>query len=135
MLARLMKPLLTALILVFGFSLIPPSSGQEYLPAVDLLYPQFAHPQRDVAAAIKHRDFRFLTMDRVGQLVPGVEGYAHLKAFYGLKLLKAHLHLFASASEHFSFDLRARAYAQEYNRALLDYLLAHQRRGKARPSD
>ena len=127
MLADAMERLLpTLLILVFGFSSVLPASGQESLPGIDLLYPEFAHPQRDAADAIKHRNFRFITMDRIGQVVPGVEQYPRLKAIYGMKLLKAHLHLFASASEHFSFDLRARAYAEQYNKTLVDYLLAHQ---------
>ena len=113
-------------VLVFLSAL--PAAGQESFPGIDLLYPQFAHPQRDAAVAIRHRDFRFVTMDRIGEVVPGVEWYPHLKAIYGLKLLKAHLHLFASASEKFSFDLRARAYALQYNQAMIDYLLAHQRK-------
>lgn len=124
----------TLLILVFGFASILPASGQqavqpsgqESLPGIDLLYPEFAHPQRDAASAIRHHNFRFITMDRVGQVVPGVEQYPNLKSLYGLRLLRQHLHLFASASEKFSFDLRARAYAKEYNQTLVDYLLAHQ---------
>jgi hypothetical protein len=118
----------TLLIFAFGFSSVLPASGQEALTGIDLLYPEFAHPQRDAAAAIKHRDFRFITMDRMGDVVPGVERYPHLKAIYGMRLLQQRLHLFASASEKFSFDLRARAYAEQYNRTLVDYLLAHQRK-------
>jgi hypothetical protein len=129
MLADAMERLLpTLLTFVFGFSLLLPASGQEALPEIDLLYPDFAHPQRDADGAIKHRDFRFITMDRIGEVVPGVERYPRLKGLYGMKLLKQHLHLFASASEKFSFDLRARAYAEQYNRTRVGYLLAHQRK-------
>ena len=110
------------MLLCIGWMLILPSNGQDSFAGIDLLYPEFAHPQRDALAAIKRRDFRFITTDR-HESVPGVERYPRLKAIQGTKFIKQRFRLFATRSQNFSFNLRARAYAYDYNRTLLRYLL------------
>ena len=120
---------LLSVILIFGagFALIPLATGQDSLAGVDLLYPEFAHPQEDALAAIQRRDFRFIMIDHRGT-VPGVEHHPQLKATYGTKFIKQPFRIFATRSQNFSFNLRARAYADDYNEALVRYL--QQRRPK-----
>jgi hypothetical protein len=123
MLRAAMNRLLPAWTLLFiGWTLVSPANGQDAFPGVDLLYPEFAHPQEDARAAIKRGDFRFITTDR-RNTVPGVERYPRLKATYGVKFIKQRFRLFASRSQNFSFNLRARAYASDYNQTLLRHLL------------
>ena len=114
--------LAACIFLCLGWMLVPPATGQDSFAGVDLLYPEFAHPQRDAIAAIKRRDFRFITTDR-HKTVPGVERYPRLKAIHGTKFIRQRFRLFATRSQNFSFNLRARAYAYDYNRTLLRYLL------------
>ena len=101
--------------------------GQDAFGGVDLLYPEFAHPQPDAQAAIKRGDFRFIVTDR-HQTAPGVERYPRLKEIYGTKVIRQRFRIFATRSQNFSFNLRARAYAEAYNRTMLHYLLREQRR-------
>jgi hypothetical protein len=123
MLLRLMnRPIPVILIFGVGFAFIPLAAGQDSFAGVDLLYPEFAHPQEDALAAIKRRDFRFIMIDR-RETVPGVERYPQLKATYGTKFIKQRFRIFATSSQNFSFNLRARAYADDYNKALVRYLL------------
>ncbi len=104
--------------------------AQEALGELDLLYPQFAHPEEDAAAAIKRNDLRFITTDRRRTIVPGVEHYPRLRKIYKTKYIRQPFRIFVTESENFSFNIRARAYAARYNHVLVDYLLAHKRRKK-----
>jgi hypothetical protein len=115
---------------LIGLAVVRPVAAQASLPGsgFDLLYPGFAHPQRDALAAIKKRDLRFITVDRQRKIVPGVERYPRLKRTYGTKYVKQPFRIFATRSQNFSFDLRARTYADEYNRTLLRYLLKRHRK-------
>jgi hypothetical protein len=108
--------------LCIGWMLILPANGQDSFAGIDLLYPEFAHPQADALAAIKQRDFRFIITDR-HKTAPGVERYPRTKAIHGTKFIKQRFRLFATRSQNFSFNLRARAYAYDYNQTLLHYLL------------
>lgn len=96
--------------------------AQDLINGVDLLYPELAHPTEDAEKAIKQRDFRFVTVDRYGRDAPGVERYPGLKKKYRTKVVRQHLRLIVSRSQKFSFRIRARAYAEQYNRLLLRYL-------------
>ena len=117
-----MKRLLPLLV-IFGVGLvrIPLANGQDSFSGVDLLYPEFAQPREDARAAIKRRDFRFIMIDRRGT-VPGVEDYPQLKAAYGAKYIRQRFRVFVTRSENFSFNLRARTYAYDYNQTLVRYL-------------
>ncbi len=126
-----MKRLLPVLLIfAVGFARIPLAKGQVSFPGagVDLLYPEFAHPQEDAIAAIKRRDFRFIMIDR-RETVPGVEHYPQLKATYGTKFIKQRFRIFATRSQNFSFNLRARTYAHDYNQTLVRYLLEWRPKG------
>ena len=103
---------------------IPFANGQDSFSGVDLLYPEFAHPREDALAAMKRRDFRFIMIDRRGT-APGVERHPQLKANYGTKFIRQRFRIFATRSENFSFNLRARTYASDYNQTLVRYLLEH----------
>lgn len=117
-----MKPLPAAcLLLLFAGACISSARGQDAFSGVDLLYPEFAHPQQDAQAAIKRRDLRFIATDR-HQTTPGVERYPRLKEIYGTKVIRQRFRIFVTRSQNFSFNLRARAYAADYNRILLEYL-------------
>jgi len=109
--------------LLLFFLLLPGASGQNFAGEIDLLYPEFAHPQADALRAIEKRDYRFIHVDRHGKDVPGLERYPRLVEAHGTQFVRQRLLLFATASEKFSFRLRARAYAREYNETLLRYLL------------
>lgn len=104
-----------------------PAPGQDSFSGVDLLYPELAHPLADARAAIKQRDLRFIAIDRYGKDAPGVERYPRLKEIQGTKFVRQPFRIFATRSQNFSFSLRARAYAEEYNRAILSYLLKQRR--------
>jgi hypothetical protein len=52
-----------------------------------------------------------------------VERYPRMLEIHGMQFVKQRFRLFATPSQKFSFTLRARAYAVEYNQALLNYLL------------
>ena len=114
--------------LFIGWALVSPTNGQDSFAGVDLLYPEFAHPQQDARAAINRGDFRFITTDR-HKTVPGVERYPRLKAIHGTRFIKQRFRLFATGSQNFSFNLRARAYAYAYNQTLLHYLLKRHSKG------
>lgn len=121
-----MKHCFAALLtLVLGLALTQPAGGQDLISGVDLRYPEFAHPEKDAATAIGRRDFRFIAVDRARRIVPGAERYRRLQKAYGTKVVPQHLRLFPSASQNFSFSLRARAYAEQYNLTLATYLRAH----------
>jgi hypothetical protein len=98
-------------------------SAQEFSSEIDLLYPEYAHPIEDAKAAIARHDFRFIAVDHARKIVPGMEHEVALRRRYGVKFLRQRLRLFATASENFSFNLRAHAYAKEYNLYLAHYLL------------
>ena len=116
------------LILGTGLMRIPLANGQDSFRGVDLLYPEFAHPREDALAAIKRRDFRFIMIDHQGT-VPGVERYPQLKATYGTRFIKQRFRIFATYSQNFSFNLRARTYAHDYNQTLVRYLLEWRPKG------
>lgn len=120
-----MKKLLP-LILLVAAALVRPMAAQEAadpFAGVDLLYPEFAHPEQDARAAIARHDYRFIATDRYQQNVPGVERYPRLRAHYGTKLIRQRFRLFATNSQNFSFNLRARTYATSYNQVLVRFLL------------
>ena len=122
-----MNRFLPACILFFvGMALASPIHGQDSFAGIDLLYPEFAHPQEDVRAAIKERDFRFVATDR-RKTTPGIERYPRLKEIYGTKIIRQRFRIFTTRSQNFSFNLRARAYATEYNQTLVSYLLKHRK--------
>ena len=117
-----MKKLLPLLVIfAVGLVRIPLANGQDSFSGVDLLYPEFAQPEEEARAAIKRRDFRFIMIDRRGT-VPGVEHYPQLKAAYGTKYIRQRFRIFATRSQNFSFNLRARTYAHDYNQTLVRYL-------------
>jgi hypothetical protein len=122
LLAQMNRFLAACMLLFIGWTLVSPTNGQDSFAGVDLLYPEFAHPQKDDQAAIKRGDFRFITTDR-HKTVPGVERYPRLKAIHGTRFIKQRFRIFATGSQNFSFNLRARAYAYAYNQTLLRYLL------------
>lgn len=109
------------LLLVFLF--VPGAPAQDFAGGIDLLYPEFAHPREDAFAAIEKRDFRFINVDRHGKVVPGMDRYGRLVEIYGTRFVKQRFRIFATPSQNFSFILRARVYAREYNEAVLHYLL------------
>ncbi|MEO6870724.1 MAG: hypothetical protein ABI233_00720 [Chthoniobacterales bacterium] len=92
---------------------------------IDLLYPEFAHPREDVAASIKRDDLRFIATDRARRIVPGMEHSRNLLRQYRVKHIRQRFRLFPSRSQNFSYNLRAEAYAREYNLTLKQYLLSH----------
>ncbi|MEO7165582.1 MAG: hypothetical protein ABI787_07405 [Spartobacteria bacterium] len=106
----------------------PLAMGQESFPGVDLLYPEFAHPDADARAAIKKRDFRFIALDRQKQDVPAMKRYPRLVEKHGTKFIQQPFRIFATTSQNFSFTLRARTYATDYNAVVLEHLL--QRRAR-----
>jgi hypothetical protein len=120
---------LLPLLLVFVFA--PGAPAQDFSGGIDLLYPEFAHPREDAFAAIQKRDYRFISVDRHGKDVPGLGRYPRMVETYGIQIVKQRFRIFASPSQNFSFILRARAYAEEYNRTLLHYLLTSSRRSDA----
>src|SRR5260221_5565563 len=101
---------------------VPGAQAQDSSGGVDLLYPEFAHPREDAFGAIEKRDYRFINIDRHGKDVPGLERYGRFVELYGTRFVKQRFHIFATPSRKFSFVLRARAYAEEYNQTLLHYL-------------
>jgi hypothetical protein len=118
---RLLRALL---ILSIGLALPPFATGQDSFSGVDLLYPALAHPARDAREAIKHDDdLRFIAIDRYGKDVPGLERYPRLKQIQGTKFVRQPFRIFATRSQNFSFALRARAYAREYNEVIVHHLL------------
>jgi|1186.fasta_scaffold258596_1 hypothetical protein len=93
---------------------------------VDPLFPEFAHPRQDAFRAIETRDYRFINIDRHGKDVPGLEHYGRFIELYGTKFLKQRFLPPLSASRKFSYLLRSRAYAREYNETILHYLQQRQ---------
>ena len=110
------------LIFLLGLAPVALANDQESVPGVDLLYPEFAHPKEDANAAIKSGNLRFINVDRHGKVVPGAERYGRLVELHGTKFIKQRFRFFASPSQNFTFLLRARVYAAEYNRTLVRYL-------------
>ena len=109
--------------LLLVFLLLPGALGQDSAGGIDLLYPEFAHPREDAFAAIEKHDYRFINVDRHGKDVPGTERYGRFVEIYGTRVVKQRFRIFATPSQNFSFILRARAYAREYNETVLHYLL------------
>jgi hypothetical protein len=97
--------------------------AQDSSAEIDLLYPEYAHPVQDAQAAVARHDYRFIAVDHARKIVPGMEHAARLRRKYKVKFLRQRFRLFPSASANFSFNLRAQAYAQEYNLYLAHYLL------------
>jgi hypothetical protein len=106
-----------------GLFFLSRASGQDSFAGVDLLYPELAHPDKDAQEAIQRRDFRFVAIDRYGKDTPGLEGHPRLKQRYKTKLVRQPFRIIATPSQDFSFRIRARAYARQYNSILLQYLL------------
>jgi len=116
--------------LLLVFLLILNAPGQDAAAGgIDLLYPEFAHPREDAFAAIEKREYRFISVDRHGKDVPATERHRRLVEFYGTRFVKQRFRIFATPSQNFSFILRARAYAREYNETLLHYLLQKSAKG------
>jgi hypothetical protein len=115
--------------LLLVFLLIPSAPGQEAaVGGIDLLYPEFAHPREDAFAAMEKHDYRFVNVDRHGKDVPGTERYGRFVEIYGTRFVKQRFRIFATPSQNFSFILRARVYAREYNDTVLHYLLQKSRK-------
>lgn len=106
---------------MIGLASAPVASTQDVLWN-DRLYPEFAHPREDAFAAIKKRDFRFINIDPHGKDVPGLERYGRFVELHGTKFLKQRFLPPMTASRKFSYLLRARAYAEEYNQTVLHFL-------------
>lgn len=113
------------LLLLLASAHLPRLAGQDLTGEIDLLYPEFSHPERDVAAAIQQRDYRFIAVDRARRIVPGMEHGRRLRRIYGVRHLRQRFRLFPSRSENFSYNLRAQSYAEQYNLTLAKFLLAH----------
>ncbi len=114
------------LLCLFLISLLVSGAHAQDSPlGIDLLYPEFAHPREDAFTAIEKRDYRFINVDRHAKEVPGLERSPRMIEIYGTKFVKQRFRLSATPSQKFSFILRARAYAEEYNLTLLHYLLQH----------
>jgi hypothetical protein len=111
------------LVVVLALGIASAAAAQESFAGIDLLYPSLAHPREDAQAAIKKRDFRFLIIDRSAKEVPGLEKHQNLRWIYGTKFVRRPF-VFANSSQIFSFNIRGRAYAEQYNRVLLDHLLS-----------
>jgi hypothetical protein len=126
MIPRIHRVLPVFMLVACGWTFAPSARAQDSLLGVDPLYPEFAHPREDAFAAIEKRDFRFINVDRHGKDVPGLERYARFVEIYGMRPVKQRFLLFASPSQKFSFILRARAYAEEYNQTVLHYLQQQQ---------
>jgi hypothetical protein len=94
----------------------------ERLEQIDLQRHGLANPEQDCAAAIKRHDLRFIGLDREGRDTPGTERYRRIVRRQGVKFVKQPFWLFPTASDRFSFNLRARDYALRYNTMLLTYL-------------
>jgi hypothetical protein len=120
------------LILFFLVASFPPLQGEEPVIGVDLLFPELAHPVEDAGRAIQGHDYRFITVNRAMTAVPGVEDHPRTVQHYGTKFMKQPLHLFVSRSRAFSYNIRVRAYATDYNKTLLEYLLQKERSKKSR---
>jgi len=132
MLPAPMNRYLVACIFFFiGMTLVRPVHAQDSFAAIDLLYPEFAHPREDALRAIKERDYRFVATDR-RRTTPGIERYPRLKEIYGVKVIKQRFRIFSTRSQNFSFGLRARAYAYDYNQTLLEYLLKRRKNDASR---
>ncbi len=132
MLPALMIRFLPACIFLFvGMALASPIHAQDSFAGIDLLYPEFAHPQEDARAAIAKRDYRFVATDR-HKTTPGIEPYPRLKEIYGTKVIRQRFRIFTTRSQNFSFNLRARAYATEYNQTLASYLLERRKENAGR---
>ncbi|MGH8092874.1 MAG: hypothetical protein ACREIF_05320 [Chthoniobacterales bacterium] len=118
---RLLLP--TFAVLLAGILSPAVARAQDSFAGIDLLYPELAHPDEDARAAIKQGDLRFIAVDRYGKDVPGVERYPRLKQIHGTKFVRQPFRILATPSENFSFNIRARAYAREYNRVILRFVL------------
>ena len=118
------------LLFLFILSSLAISKAEEPVLGVDLVFPELAHPREDALAAIRRSDFRFITIDWTMKVVPGVEKYPRTVRHYGTKFMKQPLHLFTSRSRSFSYNIRVRAYASEYNKVILQSVLERKRRGE-----
>ena len=122
--ARPMNRLLCALLIALvGLASPPFVLSQDSFSGVDLLYPGLAHPARDAREAIKRDDLRFIAIDRFGKDVPGLEHFPRFQQIRGTKFVRQPFQIFATRSQNFSFALRARTYAREYNSVILRHLL------------
>lgn|GEM_PF-6905123 len=97
--------------------------AQDPFAPLDLLYPELAQPREEALAAIKKRDFRFITIDRFGKDAPGANKYPRLKRRYGTQFFKQRQRILTTPSQKFSYRIRLRTYAEKYNQTLLEYLL------------
>jgi len=122
---RKILPALFCFVLTFG--LVKSAAAQDTLAGVDLLYPKLAYPEEDARTAIKKNDLRFIAVDRYGKDTPGVNSYPRLKNHYGTKFVRQPFRIIVTPSQDFSFRIRARAYAEIYNRILVRYLLGGKR--------
>jgi len=119
--ARLLLPAVVG-ILFLGVLCPAPLKAEEPVLGGDVLFPELANPAKDARAAIRSHDFRFIAINRGMNIVPGVEDYPRTVRHHGTKFMKQPVHLFASPSRTFSYNLRVRAYAADYNKTLLQYL-------------
>lgn len=110
-------------ILLLALASFLPLKAEEPVIGVDLLFPELAHPIEDAQRSIRAHDYRFIAINRAMTSVPGMEGHPQTLRHYGTKFMKQPLHLFQSRSRTFSYNIRVRAYATDYNKTVLTYLL------------
>jgi hypothetical protein len=100
--------------------------GQDSFSGVDLYILSLPIRER---TPYGDRAARLLIMiDRQGT-IPGLERYPQLKATYSTRFIKQRFRIFATSSQNFSFNLRARTYAHDYNQTLVHYLLEQRPQG------
>jgi len=126
-----MARLLTILLLTLAWS--GPLRADDAIVGHDVLFPELAHPNEDALRAFRGHDYRFITINRAMTVVPGVEDHPQTVRHHGTKFIKQPVHLFLSRSRTFSYNIRLRAYATDYNKTLLHYL-EQKEAGKPGPS-
>jgi hypothetical protein len=103
------------------------SSAAANLQEIDLPN-DTSHPERDATRAIEKKDFGFIGLYGLAYMVPAVdEVYDRFS-----KKLQSQLKVVRGTSDIHGNDpsdinVRARAYAERYNRVLLDWLETHHR--------
>jgi hypothetical protein len=103
------------------------SSATANLQEIDL--PNDAsRPERDATRAIQKKDFGFIGLYGIAYMIPAVDG---VYSRFAKDLISQFKVVRGTSDEHGNdprdINVRARAYAQRYNRVLLDWLEKHHR--------